>query len=302
MKTSGLIFDIKRYAINDGTGIRTTIFFKGCPLSCGWCHNPESRSDEPQLIYYRDKCIGCQFCLKVCLVKAISIDGHGIAIDMEKCTSCGNCPKVCPTESLEMAGTRYTVEQVIKEILKDRSFYEESGGGVTFSGGEPVQQKDFLLTLLTACKQNDIHTTVDTTGYVPTEDLLNILPVTDQFLYDIKHMDASVHEDICGVSNQRILDNLKTLSGNGANFRIRIPIIPGINDDEQNLQRTAEFVSTLKGVESVDLLPYHDIMTAKYERLNMSYLLSDIVPPDRSYLESLVHIFEAAHLSVTIGG
>lgn len=301
MKETGLIFDIKRYAVNDGPGIRTTVFFKGCPLSCGWCHNPESRSEEPQLIYYRDKCIGCQFCIRVCPIKAITLDGHGVAIDMDKCTACGNCTKVCPTEALELAGTPYTIDQVMTEILKDRSFFEESNGGVTFSGGEPVQQIAFLLPLLKLCQENDISTAVDTTGYVPIDHLLEIMPFTDLFLYDLKHMDSQVHEDICGVTNHKIIDNLKTLSDNGARIHIRIPIIPGINDDA-NIQQTADFVRQLNGIESIDLLPYHNIMTAKYERLNMSYLLADILPPDPEELNKIKNIFEAAQLSVTIGG
>lgn len=297
----GTIFDFKQFSINDGPGTRTTVFFKGCPLSCLWCHNPESRSSVPQLIYYRDKCIGCQFCVKVCPVKAIEVDGLGVAVDMSSCTVCGNCVKVCPSEALEVAGISYAVEDVMDIVMKDALFYEDSGGGVTFSGGEPLQQKVFLRELLCKCQETEIHTAVDTTGFVPLEDLKYILPMTDLFLYDIKHMNSEKHKEMSGVPNELILGNLKALSEAGANISIRIPVIPGINDGD-NLVETAEFVATLNGVVSVDLLPYHNIMMGKYERLGMDYLLDDICPPDASEIEAMVHIFKSKNLTVTVGG
>lgn len=297
----GTIFDFKRFSINDGPGTRTTVFLKGCSLSCLWCHNPESQAAKSQLVYYKDKCIGCHFCIKVCPVKAIIADELSIVVDMNKCIVCGNCAKVCPSEALEVIGTSYSISQVMDIIMKDTIFYDDSGGGVTFSGGEPLRQKDFLLELLKNCREEDIHTAVDTTGFVMLTELQQIMDYTDLFLYDIKHMDSKKHKEITGVGNSKILDNLKYISDTGANISIRIPVIPGINTGD-NLIKTADFIKNLDGIVSVDLLPYHNIMKGKYDRLGMDYALGNINCPNKDYMTEIKNIFEDRNLNVTIGG
>ncbi len=297
-----LIFDIKKCAVNDGQGIRTTVFFKGCPLSCGWCHNPESRSFKPQLIYYSDTCISCGICANLCHVNAIKLNKDtGIFINFDDCDLCGKCAEYCPANSLEIAGKEYTVKELTDIILEDFLFYDESGGGVTFSGGEPFAQMDFLLNILKVCKSYKLNTAIDTTGYTSKRNLMAVMPYTDIFLYDIKHIDENIHRELCGVSNKKILENLKFLSEKGAKISIRIPIIPNVNDGE-NLEKTAEFIKELKGIISVDLLPYHNIMKGKYERLGMNFIYEDLVSPDEREMLKIKNYFENNNFKVTIGG
>ncbi len=297
----GIVFDIKRFAINDGQGIRTTVFLKGCPLSCGWCHNPESRKKHFELVYYANKCINCGICVNNCHSETIIQKDYGIEINSEKCEICGKCVEVCPTEALEILGYEITTDELTNLILKDSLFYDESGGGVTFSGGEPLVQKDFLLEMLKICKDYQIHTAVDTTGYTTQNNLEDIIPFTDIFLYDLKHMNSEIHQQICGVPNERILENLKFLSKNNANISIRIPIIPGINDGE-NLHQTLNFIKDLKNIVSVDILPYHNIMTQKYKRLGLEYYYENLMPLNDYEIENIKSIFETNNFKVTIGG
>lgn len=249
----GIIFDIEHDSFVDGPGIRTTIFFKGCNLKCAWCHNPESQSSETQLLFYKDRCTGCGKCAEVC--------PHGL----RECTFCGKCELYCPVSARKVCGRRSSTEEVIKEVEKDISFYEFSGGGVTFSGGECMLQIDFLQELLQKCKAKGIHTAVDTAGNVSWKNFEKILPFTDLFLYDLKCYSEELHKKGTEVSNQLILENLKHLSGQ-SEIIIRIPIIPGFNTDIAELKRMADFLKTLE-LRDVELLPYHRMGQNKYNAL-----------------------------------
>lgn len=292
--THGYIFDIKKFSINDGPGIRTTVFFQGCPLDCPWCHNPEGRSVERVLMYRANRCTLCGECAKACKRDAISINGH-VVTDRERCNTCGKCIEVCYTGAREISGHRVSVDEVMAQVERDRPFYEQSGGGVTFSGGEPLMQPRFLKKLLLACHEAGIHTAVDTSGCCNWDDLDDIRDLTDLFLYDLKLMDEVRHREVMGVSNRQILENLKRLSAAGSALYIRIPLIPGINDDESNLRQTAEFISGLKGVTSVEIMGYHEIGLSKYQALDLPYRLKEIHPP------SIAQIQEAASSFNNIG-
>ncbi|MEJ2705914.1 MAG: glycyl-radical enzyme activating protein [Sedimentisphaerales bacterium] len=227
----GYVFDIKRYAIHDGPGIRTTVFFKGCPLQCRWCHNPESWRKYPEPGFRLTRCLRCGQCIEACGQNAIALTENGPATDITKCKLCGECVRACLQGAREIIGKQMTVGQVMREIAADVIFYDESGGGVTFSGGEPLMQPQFLLALLSRCRARDIHTAVDTTCYAELEIVREIAPFTDLFLCDIKHMDAAVHKRFTGVDNDRILYNIKELSEAGKKVIIRIPLVPGFNDE-----------------------------------------------------------------------
>ena len=253
------IFDIERSSYVDGPGIRTTVFFKGCNLRCAWCHNPESQSNKVQMLFYKDKCTGCGKCREKC------------PNSMKKCDLCGRCTLYCPHDAREICGKEYTVDDVMRVILKDKVFYENSGGGVTFSGGgvtfsggECMLQIDFLEAILKECKKNGIHTAVDTAGHVPFEFFERIIPYTDLFLYDVKCFDSDKHKQHTGVENQLILKNLKSLLAKSTPVWIRIPIIPTVNDTEEELQRIKEYLSSCGIPEKVELLPYHAMGEHKY--------------------------------------
>lgn len=290
----GTIFNIQKYSIHDGPGIRTTVFLKGCPLSCSWCHNPESQAFGPENMYYSKRCIGCGKCLEVCK--------HGALYNRDKCTSCGSCAEVCYAKAREIVGKLTTVPEVMYQIDKDSIFYDESGGGVTFSGGEPLSQPEFLLELLRQCKKKEYHTAVDTSGYGSVETIKAISGFTDLFLYDLKLMDDDKHMKYIGVSNKLILENLKIISQLGNRIFIRIPLIPGINDDESNIKATAEVIQNTSGIEQVNILPYHNIAADKYNRLGKQSSLMTIPVPDREYVESIVGKFLAYGVKVKIGG
>jgi len=299
---NGIIFDIKKYAIHDGPGIRTTIFFKGCPLNCWWCQNPEGLATSAQLLYRRDRCIGCGECIKVCPEGAITLSRSGVITDESICINCGTCTETCPAEARELVGRAVTISHVVGEIEKDILFYDESGGGVTFSGGEPLMQPDFLLDLLDVCGELGIHRTVDTTGYGDGELLLKVAKKTELFLYDLKHMDSEKHREYTGVPNERILSNLELLAKHGARINIRIPIIPGINCDDENIDRTGAFVSSLPGVHSINILPYHSAAEAKYRRLGVECRLGKVSPPSEHKLEAVSKRLKGFVSQVKIGG
>jgi len=295
--TTGTVFNIQRYSIHDGPGIRTTVFLKGCPLNCWWCQNPESQLSGQEIVFWEDRCIGCGACSTICPSGAIQIKNGIPVTEKEKCILCGKCIEKCPALAREMIGKKITAEEVIKEIEKDVIFYEESGGGVTFSGGEPLEQPEFLEELLNACQKKKIHTAVDTSGYVSWEILNKISSKVDLFLYDLKIMDSKRHKKYTGVSNELILENLKKLSSVHNNIFVRFPVIPGINDDYQNIKEMGEFLSFLK-VTQVNLLPYHYIGVDKYRRLGRTYKLATTQPPSEEKLSEISAILRKFNLKV----
>ena len=250
-----IFFDIQRNSCVDGPGIRTTVFFKGCNLKCAWCHNPESQSAKPQMMFYKDKCTGCGKCKSVC------------PYHLEQCELCGKCTLYCPVDARKVCGKEHTVDEVLKEVLKDQAFYETSGGGVTFSGGECMLQIDFLAEILKKCKENGIHTAVDTAGHIPFESFEKILPYTDLFLYDIKIFDSQKHKQYVGVGNELILENLKKLFERKVKLWIRIPIIPDVNDSIEEIQKIKDFLKTIGTPEKIELLPYHAMGENKYRAI-----------------------------------
>jgi pyruvate formate lyase activating enzyme len=298
-----LIFDVKRYAINDGPGIRVTIFFKGCTLSCKWCHNPESISPKVQKLYTGSKCIGAIECIKVCDQDALTLTKEGIVTDPERCNMCGACADACPTKAIEMSGKPQSIEDILKIINKERILFDNSGGGVTFSGGEPLMHHKFLIELLDACGEEGIHRTVDTTGYTLPDILLEVAKRTDHFLFDLKLMDSEKHKHFTGVSNERILSNLKLLAGTGASINIRIPLIKGVNSDDNNIHNTAKFICSLPGdKKNVNLLPYHNIAQVKYEKLGQAHDLDGMSEPTKEEQDNALSIFDSYGLPAIIGG
>ena len=269
------ISDIKHFAVHDGDGIRTTVFFKGCPLACLWCHNPEGISGKPELAYYENKCLGCMECESACRYGAHSSDGFH-TFDREKCVGCGSCESVCLGDALKFYGREITLEKLLPQLLEDRAFYENSGGGVTLSGGECLQQPEFCEALLKALKAEGIHTAVDTCGFVSKAVLDRVMPYTDIFLYDLKAFDEETHIRCTGQSNGIILENLRYLDGCGKKTEIRIPFVPGFNDDQ--MEKLAAFVKELHNVTKVKVLAYHNFAGSKYGALGIPNRLPDTLP------------------------
>lgn len=299
-----LIFDIKRYSINDGPGVRVTLFFKGCPLSCKWCHNPESQSFENEKLFFKNKCIGCFSCIEVCPENALtSHPEHGIATDLSKCTLCGKCAETCPTTAMQMAGRGFDIEEVHSILEKELDLMKSSGGGVTFSGGEPLMFHNEIFETAQLCKMLGIHCAVDTSGHVKSKIIEEVIPFTDLFLYDLKLMDSRKHKEFTGFGNDLVLQNLKLISVYGIPFHIRIPLIEGVNTDDENIDMTIEFINDLPTKPKlVGLLPYHDIAVVKYERLGKLYEHSGLKEPSKETLEKITAQFKAAGLEVQIGG
>jgi pyruvate formate lyase activating enzyme len=297
----GTLFNLQRFAVNDGPGIRTTLFFKGCPLRCTWCHNPESQLSEPQILYFANRCIECGDCIKLCPNGALEQSKH-VETDAEKCALCGECCDACGANAREIAGREMDVTQAMHEIIKDSAFFQQSGGGVTFSGGEPLAQSDFLLALLQRCNEDGIHSTVDTCGYAAWTIMQKAAELTNLFLYDLKIMDDARHIKYTSISNKIILENLRRLARLNTSIIVRVPIIPGITDDEDNLSQIVEFVSQLSAVRSVDLLPFHNIAAEKYRRLGQHFALEEIAPTSEKKLTKICQLFRAAHIPVSIGG
>lgn len=302
MPTS-LIFDIKRYAINDGPGIRVVVFFKGCNLNCAWCHNPEGISAKAEKMYTQSKCIGCGSCVEACEQDAITLSADGIVTDQDRCILCGKCCEVCPALALEMSGKVMSFDEIIEIIEKERVFFEQSGGGVTFSGGEPLLHTELLIKLLDECGKRGIHRVVDTAGNVSEKTMMEVARRTDLFLYDLKMIDSELHRRWTGSGNKQILQNLKKLAETGAAIMIRIPLIGGVNDTDDNIEKTAGFISELAGdKKEVHLLPYHNIARHKYQKLGKTDKTYKLTEPDKETLARAVEKFRQFGIKAEIGG
>lgn len=300
-----LLFDIKRYAINDGPGIRITLFLKGCPLSCIWCHNPEGISMFPQKMYTKKKCMGCGSCVEACPEQALMLTPEGIVSDDSRCVCCGKCADACPSLALEMSGVQYEADRLMAEIEKEREVMDQSGGGVTFSGGEPLMQSGFLLEMLRRCGEAGIHRTVDTSLFARPEIVREVATRCELFLVDLKMMDAARHQEFCGVSNELILSNIRMIAEMGCRFWIRIPLIPGVNTDVENLFRTANYLISLPGEEKkISLLPYHEVAVSKHDKLGTRYNpdAREMGVPTEEEIERAVKIFEDYEFTVSLGG
>jgi pyruvate formate lyase activating enzyme len=301
----GLVFDVQRFAIHDGGGIRTNVFFKGCPLNCLWCQNPESIRWRQDISFVEQHCIQCRKCIAVCPVSAIKTDSceeRVTGIDKEKCILCGACFKTCYAGAINIIGRWLSVEDLVAMVNRDRDFYVASGGGITFSGGEPTGQPKFLLAALQAMQGLGLHTAVETCLHVPWEQLEPLLSHVDLLLTDIKHMDPERHGALTGVSNELILENFRNIAGLGIPVRVRIPLITGLNDDVANLQATADLIASCKNIQGVDVLPYNRLGISKCHQLGCEYALADVAPPSTESVEAAADLFRGVADDVTVGG
>jgi pyruvate formate lyase activating enzyme len=295
------IFNIQKFSIHDGPGIRTTVFLKGCPLKCLWCHNPESQAIKKQILYDEDKCVLCGTCAKICPEKAIKIENNKLTTDLDKCNYCKKCEIFCIPGARQVVGKIYSVDEILNEVMKDKVFYDQSKGGVTISGGEPLLQIDFAEELLKRLKKENIHTAVDTCGAVNFDNIQRVVPYTDLFLYDIKLMDDEKHIMFTGISNKIILDNLEKLSRIHNNINIRMPIIEGVNADALHIQTTIGFIKSMN-IKKVNLLPYHDIAKHKYKKLDIVYEVEKMTKPTEEKMQYFKEMFESEGYEVKIGG
>jgi pyruvate formate lyase activating enzyme len=300
MKSEGRVFSIERYAINDGEGIRTNVFLKGCPMRCLWCANPEGISYGRKLLQSANRCIECHECIKICPAGAIISTEKGISINRGLCTNCGACAEQCYSGALELDSRDMTVSDVLSEVLKDVDFYRLSGsGGVTLSGGEPLYQADFSRELLKSLKEMSIHTTLETCGDYHWSIFKKVISYLDMAYFDLKHIDNAAHRRITGRDNFNVIANLKELSREVLPAIIRIPIVPGLNDAEENIRQIARFARTLGNIKEIELLSYHQLGVIKYRKLGLNYSLAEVVPPGKQYLIILKDIVQSEGLICT---
>lgn len=311
---AGLIFNIQRYSTEDGPGIRTSVFFKGCPLDCIWCANPESKSQNLELVCRESQCIDCGKCLEACPNGVLSLSAIAeeatrdeskpaevsLTIDHRACQACGACVDACPSGAMRFYGEPVSVDEVFDEVLKDAEYYRTSGGGVTVSGGEAMMQPEFVEVLFRKCKENNIHTTLDTCGYFDSKAFSRMSDCVDLVLYDIKLMDDAQHKKYTGVHNKRILENARLISELGIEMIIRVPLIPGITDKPENLTAIAEFVKSLSNRHVVNLLPYHNYGENKYKMLGVEYPLHGTKKQSKEQLLEMKEIFEDFGLECTV--
>ncbi len=300
-----LVINIQRFSLHDGDGVRTSVFFKGCGLHCTWCHNPESQSYKKQVMVYHERCKQCGYCVKNCSEDAISFDKDKLIIDRNKCIACGECVENCAYNALEMAGDYYTVDELVEEIKKDMIMYDESGGGVTLSGGEVMSQDiDFLLELCKRLERIGIDINVDTCGFAPGENYDKIAPYVSKFLYDIKTMDEKVHKEHIGEGLERVLSNLEKINSLGAKINIRIPVIGGVNNTQEDMEAIIKYLQDKNiNVDAINLLPYHKTGSSKYDRLNRDYKGKDLTVPKQDDMERIKDIFiRSGFTNVKIGG
>lgn len=299
---TGLVFNIQRCSVHDGPGVRTTVFLKGCPLSCTWCHNPEGIDSAPVLMINADRCLACGGCAEVCPVADGGAAPAGQPWNRDACTGCGACVEACPADAREMAGRELEVTELVDELERDRVFFEESGGGITFSGGEPLSQPEFLKACLHECRKRGLHTVVDTCGLAPREHLLEVAELTDLILYDIKHMDPVQHRRNTGVDNRLILDNLRALSTTEVTVSIRMPLIAGVNDGVADIEAVGGFIASLPHPRPIHLLPHHGLVNGKLVRLEMDDAHEPFRAPDSEVSSAIVERLQSHGLEVTVGG
>ncbi len=297
----GLVTDIQRFSIHDGPGIRTLIFLKGCPLRCPWCSNPETQSAKNELIHNDFKCIGCGNCVAACPENALKQPGKSF-IERQNCTLCSACVNVCPTGALSLAGKEMSAEDVLAVAEKDRLFYQNSGGGVTFSGGEPLTQHQFLMEALLLLKDANIHSAIETTGCSEWPIIEELMDSVDLFLFDLKAYQRARHLALTGSGNTEILENFRRLAGRGAKIVARVPVVPHLTDSGGNLEEIARFVASVGGTRSIHLLPFHNLGKKKYSCMGRAYSLGDAIPPSRERMEELARMVTSFGLECEIGG
>ncbi len=303
MKQQSLIFDIKKYAINDGPGIRLTVFFKGCNLSCQWCHNPESISPKIQKMYTASKCIGAVKCIENCPNNALKMTAEGVVTDYNICNFCGICAEVCPTKAFEMSGRFMPVAELMKVIDNEAAFFDQSGGGVSFSGGEPLMHSDYLLKILKECGRRYYHRVVDTTAFSSLETILEVARHTELFLIDLKVMDDQKHKYFTGVSNTKIHRNIMELAKEDVDIIFRMPLIKGVNDDDKNIIATAGFMNSLAGNRNkINLLPYHRVAEHKHKKLGTLAKFIEFEAPEEQRIEKIISLFASYGIEAGVGG
>ncbi|BAQ67711.1 [pyruvate formate-lyase]-activating enzyme [Rhodovulum sulfidophilum] len=296
----GTVFDIQRYSIHDGPGLRTIVFLKGCPLRCRWCSNPESQNPEPELFFRSSSCIKCGQCVPVCPTQALAPTNPGF-VDRSKCVECGTCTTVCPTQALSMSGKKMSVTQVMQELRKDAIHYRRSGGGVTLSGGEPLFQHEFAKQLLMACHEQGWNTAMETTGYTTREIVRDVIPHVDHVLLDMKSIDPDAHVANTGVDNRIILENALCISAL-THTVVRVPVVPGVNDSIEAAEAVARFAKLMRDVDTVHLLPYHSYGENKYSLLGRSYPMGDTPNMKPETVTPLVEAIESFGLTCVVGG
>lgn len=305
-KVTGTVFDIKKYAIHDGPGIRTTVFFKGCPLHCAWCANPESWDISPEIIYSEISCIKCFSCIKICPVSAINFEksSNKIKVNKDVCTSCNKCIDECPTKALKLVGKHYSVGELISEIKDDESFYRESKGGITLSGGEPTMQYNFLLKFIKKCKENYLNIVLDTCGYISWSIMEEIIKYVDLVFYDIKIINSFKHKEYTGKSNEIILKNAQRISSLDIPMVIRFPLVPGYNDSEKDIKSLGMFASKLKSVKEIDILPYHRLGESKHVKLRGKYKLEGVQLPNNIMIQKVKKWLSSSsnNIRIKVGG
>jgi pyruvate formate lyase activating enzyme len=297
----GWVFDVQRFSTHDGPGIRTTVFLKGCGLRCLWCHNPESWLPTPELQVFENLCIACGRCIPVCASKARHLENGALALDRDLCVVCGACAEACPSEALRISGRRTRTSEIVAEVLRDRPFYETSGGGVTLSGGEPLLQPEFVAAVLAACSREGVHTAIETAGHVQWSAFERVLPFTQLVLFDLKCMDAERHRAATGSDNALVLENARRLGSSSTPMIVRMPIIPGVNDETSEVRAVAHFASRLSAVQAIELLPFHAFGSHKARSLGRRSWVEGKQAPSAETMNELVEAAVAEGVPARIG-